>query len=254
MTLQSPFQASDCRRMEAMLPPFVDGEATLSARTVIEEHLARCSECRAAAAAQRAVRELLVSRRARLAESAPTGLADDVQRIAAVQQAQTTPAWSRVSAFAAAAVVVLAVAGAFSWATGRSSVLLAAQLTLDHLKCFVIDGDDHDHPMSADEGQARLHEEFGLDVRLPVPAAESGAKLVSVRRCLYGEGWIAHALYRVDGQAVSLFVLRDQAASPVDIEAFGRHAEVISAGATTYVLVAPARLSGVAAAVGLEAE
>jgi hypothetical protein len=146
------------------------------------------------------------------------------------------------------------VTGAFSWATGRSSVLLAAQLTLDHLKCFVIDGDDHDHPMTTDAAQVTFHEQFGMDVRLPVPPAASAARLVSVRQCLYGEGWIAHALYRVDGEAVSLFVMDRGAASPAAIDAFGRHAEVLTRGATTYVLVAPARLSKVAAAVGLEAE
>jgi hypothetical protein len=133
-------------------------------------------------------------------------------------------------------------------------VLLAAQLTLDHLKCFVIDGDEHDHPMTAASARVEFHDAFGMDVRLPVPPADSTAKLVSVRQCLYGEGWVAHALYRVEGEAVSLFVLRDRESAPADVEAFGRHAEVISRGDTTYVLVAPARLSGVAGAVGLEAE
>ena len=93
-----------------------------------------------------------------------------------------------------------------------------------------------------------------MDVRLPVPPAGSHAKLVSVRECLYGEGWVAHAMYRVDGEAVSLFVLRGRSASPADIEAFGRQAAVVTKGDSTYVLVAPARLSGVADAVGLEAE
>ncbi len=254
MTLQFPTQPSDCRQMEAMLPPFVDGEATPSVAAVVEAHLTRCAACREAVTAQREVRALLVSRRAQLAGAAPAGLADDIRRVVASQQASTRPVWSRVSAFAAAAAIVLAIAGAFSWATARSSVLLAAQLTLDHLKCFVIDGDDHDHPMTAAAAQARFHDEFGMDALLPVPPASGGAKLVSVRRCLYGEGWIAHALYRVDGAAVSLFVLNDQPQAAADIEAFGRHAEVISVGATTYVLVAPARLSGVAWSMGLEAE
>ncbi len=254
MTLEFSPQASDCRQMEALLPPYVDGEAAPANRAAVEAHLAGCAACREAVSMQREVRTLLVSRRARLAEPAPAGLAAEVRRVVATQQARTTPSWSRVSAFAAAAAVVLAVTGAFSWATGQSSVLLAAQLTLDHLKCFVIDGDEHDHPMTAAAGQVEFHEQFGMDVRLPVPPAASAAKLVSVRQCLYGEGWVAHALYRVDGEAVSLFVLRDHASAPADVEAFGRHAEVISRGDTTYVLVAPARLSGVAGAVGLEAE
>jgi hypothetical protein len=43
-------------------------------------------------------------------------------------------------------------------------------------------------------------------------------------------------------------------ASAVDVAAFGRHAEVRSHDGVTYVLVAPARLTGVAAALGLEGE
>jgi anti-sigma factor RsiW len=254
MTLEFPTQAAGCRQMEALLPPFVDGEALPSVRAEVEAHLAVCAACREAAEAQRVVRALLVSRRARLTEPAPDGLADNVRRVVAAEQTRTTPAWSRLSTFAAAAAVVLAVTGALSWATGRSSVLLAAQLTLDHLKCFVIDGDDHDHPMTPAAAQAHFHQDYGMDVRLPVPPEGSHAKLVSVRECLYGEGWIAHALYRVDGEAVSLFVMRGRNASPADIDAFGRHAAVVTRGDSTYVLIAPARLSGVADAVGLEAE
>ncbi len=252
MTLE--FAPQDCRQMEALLPPYVDGDATPALCATVESHLARCAACREAVEAQRQVRTLLVSRRTSLAGPAPFGLAADVRRVVAAQEARRAPAWSRVSAFAAAAAVVLAVTGAFSWATGRSSVLLAAQLTLDHLKCFVIDGAEHDHPMTAAAAQVEFHDAFGMDVRLPEPPAGSHAKLVSVRQCLYGEGWIAHALYRVDGEPVSLFVLRGEPASPADVEAFGRHAEVISRGETTYVVVAPARLTGVAGAVGLEAE
>lgn len=254
MTLEFSPHASDCRQMEALLPPYVDGEATAAVRARVDAHLAGCASCKESLAMQREVRALLVSRRVRLAEPMPAGLDADVRRVVAAGQPRVTPAWPRLSAFAAAAAVVLAVSGLFSVATGQSSVLLAAQLTLDHLKCFVIDGDEHDHPMTPAAGQAEFHQQFGMDVRLPVPPEASAAKLVSVRQCLYGEGWIAHALYRVDGEAVSVFVLRNHESAPADIEAFGRHAEVISRGATTYVLVAPARLSGVAGAVGLEAE
>ncbi len=48
MTLQFPTQPSDCRQMEAMLPPFVDGEATPSVAAVVEAHLTRCAACREA--------------------------------------------------------------------------------------------------------------------------------------------------------------------------------------------------------------
>jgi anti-sigma factor RsiW len=252
MTVQFPSSPRDCRQMESLLPPFVDGEATPRDAALVEAHLSGCAACRRLAQEQRDGRALLTSRRASLCGPAPAGLESRVRHLAGVDVRAAW--WQRLTPLAAAAALVLAVSGAFYWGTGQSSVLLAAQLTLDHLKCFVIDGAEHDHPMTAAAAQVEFHDAFGMDVRLPEPPAGSHAKLVSVRQCLYGEGWIAHALYRVDGEPVSLFVLRGEPASPADVEAFGRHAEVISRGETTYVVVAPARLTGVAGAVGLEAE
>ena len=60
--------------------------------------------------------------------------------------------------------------------------------------------------------------------------------------------------YRVENQPVSLFVMPDRQSAAADVAAFGRHAEVLTRNGVTYVLVAPARLRGVAAAVGLEAK
>jgi hypothetical protein len=251
MTLHFPSPESDCRQLEALLPPYVDGEATPAVRYTVERHLASCEGCRAAVAAQREVRALLVSRRARLSEPAPAALAAEVRRAALAAEAPTRP--RRLSALAAAAALVVAVVGGFSWATGHSSVLLAAQLTLDHLKCFVIDGDDHDHPLSAADGQVRFQHDFGMDVRLPETTPGGRARLVSVRQCLYGDGWIAHALYRVDGQPVSLFVI-DGAHDAASVAAFGRQAEVVERHGRTFVVVAPAGLAQVAGALGLEAE
>lgn len=249
MTLSFP--RPDCRQMEALLPPYVDGEAGPDERAAVDAHLAQCAACRDDVEAQRAVRALLVSRRASLVEPAPPALAADLRRAADTRLLPSAgPRWS---ALAAAAVVVLAVTGGLSWATGQSSVLLAAQLTLDHLKCFVIDGADTPHGYSPAEGQARFHDQFGMDVRLPATAADGRAKLVSVRQCLYGEGWIAHALYRVDGEAVSVFVM-DGAHASSSVEAFGRHTEVVQHDGRAYAIVAPASVGHVAAALGLEAE
>lgn len=250
MTLQFPSPSSDCRQIESLLPPFVDGEATPRDAALVEAHLSRCAACRRLAQEQRDVRALLTSRRATLREPTPAGLESRVRALAGTRAS----GWRRLTPLAAAAALVLAVSGAFYWGTGQSSVLLAAQLTLDHLKCFMIDGDDHTLPMTADVAQVRLHELHGLNVRLPAPSEKRGARLVGVRSCLYGEGFVAHVLYRVQGEAVSMFVLPGHDASAVDIAAFGRHAEVRSQGGVTYVIVAPAHLTYVAAAVGLERE
>ena len=255
MTVEFPSPLSDCRQIESLLPPFVDGEATARDAALVEAHLTQCAACRRLTQEQRDVRTLLTSRRASLCGTAPAGLESRVRHLAGVGADGARAAWwHRLSPLAAAAAVVLALTGAAYWGTGQSSVLLAAQLTLDHIKCFMIDGDDHTHAMTADVAQMRLHESHGLDVRLPAPSARGGARLVGVRSCLYGEGFVAHVLYRVQGEAVSMFVMPGRDASPVDIAAFGRHAEVRRQDGVTYVIVAPAQLTGVAAAVGLERE
>lgn len=250
MTVRFPSR-DDCRQMEALLPPFVDGEASAAVAALVEAHLAGCAPCRSAAAVQREVRQLLVNRRPSLIGPVPAGLAADVHRVAS--RSSSAERWPRWSAAAAAALVVVGVTGAAVVATGASSVVLAAQLTLDHLKCFVIDGADHGHALSATEGQAQFHDQYAMDVRLPAGSGDGRARLVSVRHCLYGEGWVAHALYRIDGEPVSVFVLGDprQAAS---FELFGRQAQVISRHGATFVVVAPAGLAQVAPALGLGAE
>lgn len=255
MTVKFPMRSQDCRQMKSLLPPFVDGETSPRDAALVEAHLARCTLCQQLMREQRDVRALLTSRRASLRGAAPCGLESRVRSLAGAERASARTGWSRrFSPLAAAAAVVLAIAGGLYWGTGQSSVLLAAQLTLDHIKCFIIDGDDHAQPMTADAGQVQLREAHGLEVSLPVPREGEGAHLVAVRRCLYGEGWVAHVLYRVHGEPVSMFVMPGRSATAMDVAAFGRHTEVVNKHGVTYVLVAPAQLAGVASAVGLEGE
>jgi anti-sigma factor RsiW len=243
----------DCRQIEALLPPYVDGAGSQIERARVASHLERCPGCRQVAEAQRAVRQLLRARHTGLCGQAPPALTAHLR--AAASAGAPLLGWrGRLSALAAAGVVVLAVVGAFAWTTGRSSALLAAQLTLDHIKCFMIDGDDHAEHLTADGAETRMLQAFGWSVPIPQPAARAEVHLVAVRRCLYGEGMIAHVLYRIGGAPVSLFVMPRTRATDGDVSAFGRHAEVIHRDGMSYVLVAPAELHGVAAAVGLEAE
>lgn len=256
MTLEFPGGRGDCRQIEALLPPYVDGVDSGRERARVAAHLERCAACRAAAEAQTEVRQLLRARREVLGETPPAGLAASLRAAAGAQATAGHPliGWrGRLSALAAAAALVLAVTGVV-WATGRSSVLLAAQLTLDHIKCFIIDGDDHAGHFTAAGAEAAMAEQFGWSVPIPTPAARPDVHLVAVRRCLYGEGMVAHVLYRVEGQPVSLFVMPDKQAAAADLAAFGRYTEVRSRAGVTYVMVAPAGLAGVAAAVGLGAE
>jgi anti-sigma factor RsiW len=255
MTLEFRSGGRDCRQIEALLPPFVDGAAGEIDRARVAAHLGRCPSCRQAAQAQGAVRALLRERHAALGCGAPAGLAGEL-RITAARSAAAPLLGrrGRLSALAAAAAVVVAGAAVVAWGTSRSSVLLAAQLTLDHIKCFIIDGADHADHLTAAAAEVRMQEQFGWSVPIPTPAAMPGVHLVSVRRCLFGEGVIAHVLYRVRGQPVSLFVIPERDATAAKIAAFGRRTQVLTRGGATLVVVAPAALTGVAAALGLEAE
>lgn len=256
MTLQFPTRGDECRQIEALLPPFVDGLAGAATRAQVAAHLERCASCRRAADAQQAVRALLVSRRTSLTAVAPAALVAEVREAVGGDAlvSATRRSWRPAPALAAAATLVLALSGGFVWLTGHSSVLLAAQLTLDHLKCFVIDGDAHNAAVTPADATAQFQRDYGMTVELPAHGPDpSRARIVGVRHCLYGEGWIAHTLYRVDNEPVSLFVLPGDA-DPARVQAFGRQAEVRRQGDSTYVLVAPAGLAGVASALGFEAQ
>ncbi len=251
MIAEFPDQPTSCRQFESRLPPYVDGLLSVSEAAQVEAHLEDCARCRESVAEQGAVRALLVSRRASLSEMAPRGLEGRVRAMSA-EHRPAQALWPRFSPLAAAAALVLALTGGFYVLTGQSSVLLAAQLTLDHIKCFLIDGHEHETGIAADVGEARLRHEHGLNVTLPPPRADRGGELVTVRGCLYGEGWLAHGLYRVHGEPVSVFVVPDRSAAAADLRVFGRHAEVIVSRGVTYVVVSPVQLADVAAAVGIE--
>jgi len=51
-----------CREFDALVTPYIDGEATAAERAVVESHLAACPPCRHRAAAETAARETLRAR------------------------------------------------------------------------------------------------------------------------------------------------------------------------------------------------
>jgi hypothetical protein len=162
------------------------------------------------------------------------------------QDLKTTPAlaWSgRLSAFAAAAIVVLTLGAVLlPVVTIRSTVVLAAQLALDHLKCFTIDGDADGEPMSKPAAEAALKQEFDLTVAVPASIPEERFSLMAVRRCLYGDGRAAHLMYRFGGEPVSLFVVPGLSRPAAELSLFGHDQVVWTEGDRTYLLVARAGL------------
>jgi anti-sigma factor RsiW len=228
-----------CREVEEKLASYVDGVATRYAAT-IAAHLEACDACRQMAHAQAVARTVLKARAAQLSPAAPPGLRTRVIANTANQTPEPILAWAgRLTAFAAAAMVVLTLGAVLlPVATIRSTTLLAAQLALDHLKCFTIEGDAGGAPIASAQAEATLAQDFDLHVKVPPSLAAERLELMAVRRCLYGDGRAAHLMYRLDGEAVSLFVIPGLTRPAAQLSLFGHEQIVWTQGDRTYMLVA----------------
>ncbi len=149
------------------------------------------------------------------------------------------PAWrARLAPLALAATLVLIVGGAFViQLTPRSSRLMVAELTADHVKCFAMNAVLRTH-QATEAVESSLASGFSWDVRLPESPERAGLELVGSRPCLYGEGTVAHIMYRHNGRPVSLFMLPRTKRSEQLVQVFGHEAAIWSAGDRTFVLIA----------------
>lgn len=237
----------NCHEVQDRLAAYVDGEA-LADRAAIAAHLDTCAACRALAHVQGTARAVLKARAMQLAPVAPPGLRTRVAaNLGRPTSAPVDPGelrWAgRLSAFAAAAIVVLALGAVLlPVVTIRSTVVLAAQLALDHLKCFTIEGDADGEPMSKAAAEAALKQEYDLTVAVPASIPEEHFALMAVRRCLYGDGRAAHLMYRFGDEAVSLFVVPGLSRPAAEFSLFGHDQVVWTEGDRTYMLVARAGL------------
>jgi anti-sigma factor RsiW len=233
---------SSCTSIDPLITQYVDGELPESGRASVEEHLRRCSSCSSRAAAEAEVRDLMSARRPALtAEGAPPALQAQCREIAnralpppAVRQ----PAAWRWMPLAVSGALVTLVAVAFLYqATHYSARLLAAELAADHVKCFAANRvlGTHDEPAAVESAMLSA---FGWPLHLPAALQESGLELVGGRRCLYGEGKIAHLMYRERGRPVSIFMLPRRSRPEELVEILGHEAVIWSAGDRTFVLVA----------------
>jgi anti-sigma factor RsiW len=149
----------------------------------------------------------------------------------------TRPWSSRLAPFAIAASLTVVVGGAFLFqATHMSSRVMAAELAADHVKCFAMNSALGTHE-GAGAVESTMLASFDWRMHLPANADRAGLELVGARPCLYGEGKIAHIMYRHDGHPLSLFMLPNTARSKDLIEVLGHEAAVWCANNRTYVLV-----------------
>jgi anti-sigma factor RsiW len=211
---------TSCEHVHAVSTPYLDGELAAPARAAVDAHLRICAQCRGQLAAEREGRAALVA--CRFSLRALKG---------------RTPArrWRRAPLAAALAVLcgsVLAY-GLFS----RSTTVMAAQLTLDHLKCVRF-GSRPD--VSGHDAMREWERAYGWRAPLPDVPAHEGFTLIGVRRCLHGQGLVAHALYRRGAHVVSLYVFPDNVQVSGVLEIMGERASLWSHGAHTYAAVGAA--------------
>jgi mycothiol system anti-sigma-R factor len=227
-----------CSELDTKGVPYVDGEMPSPERAEIDQHLDRCPPCRERIEAERAARDALRAQRQRLCEPAPDALrARCRQTIHATIPpvvAPHRPARRLPLSLAAAALLAIAVL----W-TGRidaGTSVLAAQVTLDHLKCAKFDSPRvSGSPATLSD---RWREMSGWPIVVPAAAGIRDLRLSGIRRCASSEGQTAHIMYSYHGRPLSLFIARDDTARTArEFDLFGHQAVVWSSDHRTYLLV-----------------
>lgn len=229
---------TECRRIESLLPPYVDGEATADAIRQVELHLSTCPACQVQVASERTARRILRAKAVQLTAPAPPGLRT---RIAAGLQpaSQPTLGWrGRLSAFGAAAAVLVMVVTALEFAPLQSNVLFAAQLAIDHVRCFVVQQLGTMQAANAADLERQYRHDYGWDVRVPASSAEVGITLMAARRCPFWLGDHAHLLYRSGDRDVSLYVTQGEQRPPAALSVLGHAEKIWTANGNSYVVVA----------------
>lgn len=262
-----------CSIIDPLMTQYVDGELQGPDRQTVEQHLGVCPPCRKRVVAEQAVRDLLHARKPSLhGECAPPVLRATCAKLAAQRmsgadgrmslaqhfrlRSRESPARfgetrqtaglraalfaqaRRLEPLVLAATLILIVGGAFIYRlTDSSPRVMAAELTADHLKCFAMNAVLRTHHSPA-AVQREMASRFDWDVDLPANPERAGLELVGARPCLYGEGAVAHIMYRHNGRPVSLFMLPRTAKSEQLVEVLGHDAAIWSVGDRTFVLIA----------------
>ena len=231
---------TDCQIVAPLLAAYADAELEPEARQQVAAHLASCAACRDAETVQRQVRAVLRARVSSLREAAPASLRAAVERRPAPVQAPASrplAVWRWVPLPAAAALLIALTGVVIVGALAPRGSVLAAQLTLDHLKCALITHDrSHERP---DEAARSWRQRRGWDVGVPASSSDAGLEFVALRRCLYSDGEAAHLIYedRRTGRPVSLFVLPHARQGAPELAIMGHDTVTWSANGRTYAVV-----------------
>ena len=230
---------ASCQDIDRLITPYLDDELSGQERHRVDEHLAVCQPCGRRAKAEGAARRVLMVRAASLSPRAPAGLRERCASMAPRSgrlRWWAVPGWRRFS-LASASVATLVFAAVLSYGVvSHSPALMAAELSLDHLKCFAFFEPRGAHPDP--EAVARqLEQDYGWRLRVPGDLPSQQLTLLGARRCLSTDGRVAHVLYRHAGRPVSLFMM-PRTTRPEARVAFGdRVVTTWSRGGTSYVLL-----------------
>ena len=231
---------TECGYLEPFVAGYVDGQLDHEDGARLGQHLRACPACRALVAAERDVRHALRAHADELREPAPASLRAALTRRATVvplvPRPRRTPVWQWIPLPAAAALLI-AITGVIAvGALAPRGSALAAQLTVDHLKCMLL-ADKHQHPDAqtvAADWQARR----GWAVEVPPSTQAERLELVALRRCLFTDGEMAHLVYLQAGRPVSVFILRHARSSAPELAIMGHETVSWSRDGRTYAVVA----------------
>jgi len=238
-----------CEDVEPLFAAYVDGEGSSDQREAVRRHLERCSDCRRAVEDEQAVRAALTSCRGRLGAQAPTALRNRCHACACSPRAwwwrrgasrSATPRWLPLSF---AATMVVGVTVVFLIVINGGDKALAAQLAIDHVKCFQF-APEHgslDPITAADRWKAA----YGWLLAVPRSAPLEQLELLDVRRCMSTQGGSAHIMYKWHGEPLSVYVLNSVSKSDVHVErlvsSIGEQAVIWTDGGRTYAVVGRAK-------------
>jgi anti-sigma factor RsiW len=232
---------TSCSDVEPLLTPYLDGISGPEERSRVEAHLDSCQPCRDHIHAERVARTVVRARAASLCEPASPALRTRCHLAGHTATSRFGHNSSRVLTrwlplSIAASAVAFAGASMLANLTSRLETSLAAQLTLEHVKCFVL-SEPKPPQNQPRQVEAMLSKSYGWDIRVPGSLPREGLELLGARRCLYSEGQMAHLMYRREGRPMSLFVLFDAGQTDKLFEIMGHEAVVWSHGGRTYALV-----------------
>jgi anti-sigma factor RsiW len=149
----------------------------------------------------------------------------------------------------ATAIIVCAVGLGALVAAGRATPVFAAELAMDHVKCFTLFG-RASTPGDPAAISKHLKTAYGWSVAVPGPSPALDLRLVGGRRCFSFDGSVAHILYRHGEHALSLFVVPGARRASEHLVVVGHEAIVWSHGGNTYVVMARESPADLARVVG----